>query len=126
MAPAVRSAVLLSALTSLAAASTGCAGDQEIERPAPLFGDVPIEYPVHLWDQDIEGETRLRVRVTDTGEVDSVEIVESSGHAAFDSAAIAGARDLRFRPARRNGKRIEVWAEVPVNFSKRPRPSGGL
>ena len=25
-------------------------------------------------------------------------------------------------PARRDGKRIEVWAEVPVHFSKRPRP----
>lgn len=102
-----------------------CAGDQEIERPSPLFGDTPIEYPVSLWDQDIEGETRLRVRVTDTGAVDSVEVVESSGHEAFDSAAIAGAKELRFRPARRNGKRIEVWAEVPVAFSKRPRPEGG-
>lgn len=103
----------------------GCAGDQEIERPSPLFGDIPIEYPVSLWDQNLEGETRLRVRVTDTGTVDSVEVVESSGHEVFDSAAIEGARDLRFSPARRNGKRIEVWAEVPVRFSKRPRPEGG-
>ena len=53
---------------------------------------------------------------------DSIVVLESSGHLAFDSAAIAGARDLRFRPARRNGKRIVVWAEVPVHFSKRPRP----
>lgn len=118
----VRDAALAGAVLAL----TGCAGDQEIERPTPLFGDVPIEYPVSLWDQDIEGETRLRVRVTDTGGVDSVEVVESSGHVAFDSAAIAGARKLRFRPARRNGKRIEVWARVPVNFSKRPRPEGGV
>ena len=117
----VRGAILIGALSSLAA----CAGDQEIERPSPLFGDVPIEYPVSLWDQDIEGETRLRVRVTETGAVDSVEVMETSGHPAFDEAAIAGARELRFRPARRNGKRIEVWAEVPVHFSKRPRPTGG-
>ncbi len=114
------------ALASAVLALNGCAGDQDIERPTPLFGDVPIDYPVSLWDQDIEGETRLRVRVTDTGGVDSVEVVESSGHEAFDEAAIAGARKLRFRPARRNGKRIEVWARVPVNFSKRPRPEGGV
>lgn len=118
----VRGAAFAGAVVALA----GCAGDQDIERPTPLFGDVPIEYPVSLWDQDIEGETRLRVRVTDTGGVDSVEVVESSGHEAFDSAAIEGARKLRFRPARRNGKRIEVWARVPVNFSKRPRPEGGV
>ena len=58
---------------------------------------------------------------------------EKSSLKAFDSAAIAGASDLRFTPARRDGKRIEVWAQVPVRFSKRPRPdtlgasmSGGL
>lgn len=101
-----------------------CAGDAEVEQPAPLFGEVPIVYPLELWDQDIEGETLLRVRVTDMGAVDSVEVLETSGHAAFDSAAVAGARDLRFQPARREGKRIQVWARVPVHFSKRPRPGG--
>lgn len=103
----------------------GCSGDQEIESPSPLYGEVPIEYPIELWDQDVEGATLLKVRVTDTGRVDSIVVVETSGHPAFDTAAIEGARDLRFRPARRNGKRIDVWAEVPVHFSKRPR-SGGL
>ncbi len=99
-----------------------CRGEGEIQQPAPLYGDVPINYPIQLWDQDMEGETLLRVRVTDTGQVDSVEVAESSGMAAFDSAAAQGAKDLRFRPARRRGKRIEVWAKVPVHFSKRPRP----
>jgi TonB family protein len=107
---------------AFAALIAACASDQEIERPAPLYGDVPIDYPIELWDQDIEGQTLLRVRVTETGQVDSVVVLESAGHGAFDSAAIAGARDLRFRPARRKGKRIVVWAEVPVHFSKRPRP----
>lgn len=100
----------------------GCTADAEIDQPAPLYGEVPIEYPLSLWDQDMEGETLLRVRVTDTGQVDSVEVLESSGHVAFDSAAVQGARDLRFSPARKGGKRIEVWAKVPVHFSKRPRP----
>ncbi|MSR36121.1 MAG: energy transducer TonB [Gemmatimonadetes bacterium] len=111
---------------AFAALIVGCAGDQEIERPAPLYGEVPIDYPIELWDQDIEGQTMLRVRVTDMGRVDSVVVLESSGHEAFDSAAIAGARELRFRPARRKGKRIVVWAEVPVHFSKRPRPDSAL
>jgi TonB family protein len=100
----------------------GCQVDGEIEQPRPL-GEVPIEYPLQLWDQDMEGETVLRVLVGDTGGVDSVEVVETSGHPAFDSAAVAGALKLRFSPARQeDGERIEVWAEVPVRFSKRPRP----
>ncbi|HUP53120.1 MAG TPA: energy transducer TonB [Longimicrobiales bacterium] len=99
-----------------------CGGEAEIEQPTPLFGEVPIEYPLHMWDQDMEGETLLRVRVSDIGMVDSVEVLQSSGYASFDSAAVAGADNLRFTPARRDGERIAVWAEVPVFFSKRPRP----
>jgi TonB family protein len=114
------------ALAAAASWTAACGGDQEVERPTPLYGEVPIEYPLALWDQDIEGETLLRVRVTDVGRVDSVEVQRSSGHEAFDSAAISGAMDLRFQPARRNGKRIDVWAQVPVHFSKRPRPAAPL
>jgi len=106
----------------LALAFAGCGGESEIERPSPLYGEVPIEYPLKLWDQDMEGETLLRVRVTDTGAVDSVEVVVSSGYADFDAAAVEGARELRFRPARRDGERIPVWAHVPVPFSKKPMP----
>lgn len=107
---------------SLLSGLQGCGGEGEIEQPTPLYGDVPIEYPLHLWDQDMEGETLLRVRVTDTGAVDSVEVMTSSGHAEFDAAAMEGARRLRFTPARQDGKRIQVWAQVPVHFSKSPMP----
>jgi protein TonB len=110
------------ALLGVLVLAAGCGAEREIEQPRPLYGDVPIEYPLHMWDQDMEGQTVLRVRVTDVGVVDSVEILESSGYASFDSAAVAGGRELRFTPARRDGKRITVWAEVPVFFSKRPRP----
>ncbi|MGE0158774.1 MAG: energy transducer TonB [Gemmatimonadales bacterium] len=106
--------------------SSACAEEGEIEQPTPLYGQVPIDYPLHMWDQDKEGETILRVRVTDVGAVDSVEVLRTSGFGAFDSAAVVGARALRFTPARRDGERIAVWAEVPVYFSKRPRPDSLL
>ncbi len=103
----------------------GCTGDQEIERPAPLYGEIPIEYPLDMWDQGIEGETLLRVRVNDLGEVDSVEVAETSGHPVLDTAALKGALEMRFSPGRRGGKRVPVWARVPVHFSKRPNPGDG-
>jgi len=109
-----------------AVAAAACGEEAEIEQPTPLYGEVPIDYPLHMWDQDKEGETILRVRVTDVGAVDSIEVLQSSGFGAFDSAAVAGARSLRFTPARRDGERIAVWAEVPVYFSKRPRPDSLL
>jgi len=105
---------------------SGCLGDPDLEVPTPLYGDVPIEYPVQLWDQGVEGEVLLRVRVDDMGRVDSVEVSRSSGHSALDSAALVGGRELRFTPGRKKGKRVTVWANVPVHFSKRPQPQGGI
>ena len=95
-----------------------CGGDQHIERPTPLFSDSPVEYPLELWDQDIEGSTIVRVLVNREGGVDSVAVVESSGHAALDSAAVHGARNMEFEPAVRAGEPLRVWARVPVHFSK--------
>jgi protein TonB len=121
----LKSGVRIVAVVAAVAASA-CGEEAEIEQPRPLYGEVPIDYPLHMWDQDKEGETILRVRVTDVGAVDSIEVLQSSGFGAFDSAAVAGARSLRFTPARRDGERIAVWAEVPVYFSKRPRPDSLL
>ena len=103
-------------------AAFSCGGESEIEQPVPLLDEMTIDYPLSLWDQAIEGETLLRVRVTETGAVDSVEIFGFSGYRAFDSAAVAGATGLLFNPATRDGKRIGVWVTLPVQFSKRPRP----
>ncbi|TVR55826.1 MAG: energy transducer TonB [Gemmatimonadales bacterium] len=101
----------------------GCGQGADLEQPTPLYGEAPIDYPIGLWDEGVEGTTLLRLRVSETGEVDSVEVVETSGHLGLDSAAVAGARDLRFQPGRRNGKRVRMWASLPVHFSTRPRSS---
>ncbi len=96
----------------------GCGQGDPMEEPTPLYGEVPIEYPLDLWDAGVEGETILRVRVTEMGAVDSVEVIQGSGYPAFDSAAVRGAFQLRYSPARRKGTRIAVWARVPVHFTK--------
>jgi len=113
-----RSSPCLSGILLLFLLLSGCGEGGTVEDPTPLYGEVPIEYPLDLWDADVEGETLLRVRVTETGGVDSVEVMEPSGYPAFDSAAVRGALQLRYDPARRKGKRIAVWAKVPVHFTK--------
>lgn len=104
----------------------GCGGDDELEDPVPLFDEVPIEYPLPLWDQGVEGTTLLRVRVGEDGTVDSALVMRSSGHEDLDSAAVRGAWDLRFEPARRAGTSVPVWAQIPVHFSRTGEaPEGG-
>ena len=102
----------------------GCTGDRGIERPQPLSSASPVEYPLELWDQDVEGSTLVRVLVNTEGGVDSVMVLESSGHAALDSAALQGAKSMEFEPARRAGEPLRVWARVPVHFSKSGEPPG--
>jgi TonB family protein len=104
--------------------AAGCGGEPVIDQPRPLYGEEPVEYPLALWDAGVEGETVLRVRVTDTGVIDSIEIATTSGHVGLDSAAISGVRELRFDPGRQDGERTRMGATLPVVFSKRPGGAG--
>ncbi|MCA9736360.1 MAG: energy transducer TonB [Gemmatimonadota bacterium] len=110
---------------ALVALLTACGGEQRIEQPVPLYGESPVEYPLELWDQGVEGEVLLRVLVDADGAIDSVAVETSSGHGGLDTAAIQGVRQMQFTPARLNGRRTDAWARVPVRFSKKPKPEGG-
>lgn len=77
---------------------------------------LPFRYPEAAWRERIGGETKLRIHITREGTVDSAYVVKSSGHPALDSAALAGARQLRYRPARRGEEPVAVWAVLPVRY----------
>lgn len=98
----------------------GCGGgvEEPVELPQPLTTESPFEFPVSLWDEGVEGETRLMVHVTTLGEVDSVFVKDSSGYAEFDSAAVAGVGNLRFTPGRKGQKRVGHWVVLPVRFTR--------
>jgi periplasmic protein TonB len=113
-------------LAPLASALVGCYGEAEpAQQPEVVEGESPFRYPPELWDSGVEGETILMVHVTRQGTVDSAYVLESSGEAAFDSAAVNGARDLRFSPARRGEARVAAWARLPVRFHKEEAPAQG-
>lgn len=78
--------------------------------------ELPFEYPPDAWRRGVGGEVVVRIRITETGRVDSVLLVKSSGHASLDSAAVAGALKLRYRPARQAEQAVAVWGTLPVRF----------
>jgi TonB family protein len=92
--------------------------DAALQDPVPMPDASPIEYPVALWDSNVQGETEVLVHINEFGDVDSVLIATTSGYAEFDSAALAGARLLRFTPGRRGDKRVAVWTKIPVRFAQ--------
>jgi len=86
------------------------------EEPPRQLTSSTFHFPEELWDAGVEGETTLRIFVTEEGAVDSAKVDNSSGFEQFDSAAVRGAYDLHFEPAKRGGVPISVWVLLPVRF----------
>jgi TonB family protein len=107
------------------AAQTSAPADQE--PPVALNGDAPIQYPPRQYDQKVEGDVVLRLFVDSTGRLtpESSKVAESSGYSALDSAALSGARQLRFAPARRHGLPIATAFLQPIEF-RHPGASGAV
>ncbi len=88
------------------------------EPPVALNADIPIAYPPGLYDRNVDGEVLLRLFVDTAGKLvaESTRVAETSGYAAFDSAAIAGAPRLKFAPAKRHGLPVATAFVQPVEF----------
>ncbi len=95
------------------------------EPPVPINPDSPIQYPPRLYDQKVEGDVVLRLFVDSVGRLvpESSKVAESSGYSGLDSAALAGAKQLRFAPARRRGLAVATAFLQPIEF-RRPTSGG--
>ena len=102
-------------------------GPPDQEPPVALNADSPIQYPPRLYEQKVEGDVVLRLFVDSTGRLapESSRVAESSGYAALDSAALGGAKKLRFAPARRHGLPVAAAFLQPIEF-RHPAASGAV
>jgi TonB family protein len=121
----VRTHSLTGLLALLVAALGGCEEAEPITPPRQLPGS-PFHYPEELWDAGVEGETVLRLWVNPVGAVDSVRVEQTSDYPAFDSAAVNGARDLQFEPARQGQGTVGTWVLLPVQFDLPGSDSAGV
>jgi TonB family protein len=78
----------------------------------------PVDYPVPLLEQGIEGRVLLRMYADTDGALipDSVRVAESSGYPALDSAALGGAKGLRYSPALHHGRPVAGAFLQPIHF----------
>ena len=88
------------------------------EAPKMLNKELPFHYPPALFAKKVQGNVTLRLFIDRDGHVrsDSTQVVESSGYAAFDSAAIRGSQELQFVPAKTKGEPQPVTILFPVYF----------
>lgn len=90
--------------------------NQPFYMPVMENEEMPFDYPKSAWDEGVGGETVLKIHISSSGAVDSARVLESSGHPGLDSAAVAGALQLRYRPARQGEDPVAVWGVLPVRY----------
>ncbi|HUP94429.1 MAG TPA: energy transducer TonB [Burkholderiales bacterium] len=83
---------------------------------AAYLRNTPPRYPLIARRNGVEGTVRLKVFVTREGRPADVQLDQSSGSAALDTAAFDAVKTWQFVPARRGQEAIESWVVVPVVF----------
>lgn len=98
--------------------------EEEPTVPFPLLSAKPKvlrrvkpAYPEMALKAGIEGRVIVRVLINTRGNVEEVQIVQSNP--MFDAAAVAAAREFKFRPGEQRKRPVKVWVTIPFTFKLR-------
>ena len=90
--------------------------DDSVDLPPRPRHREPIAYPPSARAQGVEGYVVLSLLISETGEIEQVEVLESSPAGLFEQNAIEGVRSWRFEPAQYQGRNVRVWARQSIRF----------
>jgi TonB family protein len=106
-----------------AATKTGAAAEPAEEAkidvdqmPVPKTTVQPT-YPERARKAGIQGMVLLKVKVSETGSVESVQVEEGvQGHVELDDAAVEAVKQWSFEPAQKDGEPVAIEVMIPVQF----------
>lgn len=75
-----------------------------------------VAYPYSTKIDGLSGTVYIAVLVTEDGNVNTVQLVLSSGVSALDNAALDAARRCRFKPGIHNGEPVMFWTTLSYEF----------
>lgn len=84
--------------------------------PVPISRTPPV-YPREAIRRGIGGTVRVQVTVASNGNVERMEVAQTSGNRFLDRAAMEAVRRWRFTPALRNGQPVSATVVIPVDFT---------
>jgi TonB family protein len=95
-------------------------GAQSASAPADSINLEPIKtreavYPLEAAKRQLQGQVWLKVHVSETGDVTNVDVI--SGDPILAKAAVDAAKKWKFKPFIKNGRPVEISAELPFNFA---------
>lgn len=88
-----------------------------VERPVALAGRLQPAYPEAARRFGLEGMVVLRALITESGDVESIEVVrETRPGLGFGAAAAEAVSTWKYRPGRLDGRPVAVMLTVVVDF----------
>lgn len=77
----------------------------------------PPRYPATAVEQKVAGRVLLKILVGTDGKAKQVLVEKSNPQGVFDEATVNAAKLWTFEPQMRDGRAVEGWIMVPVDFS---------
>ena len=99
--------------------------------PSAINRTPPPKYPAEAAAAEVDGRVILKLLVRTDGTVKDVVVERSEPAGVFDAATVEAARMWTFDPATEDGRPVERWVRVPVDFRSSedeavaPAPGGG-
>ena len=90
-------------------------GQLQKTTPSPRYNPPPA-FPPEMLVARKSGVVIVQVQIDAEGRVISCKVQESSGHVAFDAAAVEAVNRWRFEPARRFGIPVATAVLCPIRF----------
>ena len=92
------------------------AGIGGVSNPEPITKTKP-SYPEIARKAKVQGQVILQAVVRKDGTVGEVQVLRSPGSKfGFDEAAIAAVKQWRYKPGLQNGKPVDVYFTIVVDF----------
>jgi TonB family protein len=101
-----------------ATATTGILPESpQIDIARPLYKqNTSPRYPLRARRMGYEGLVMLKVLVDESGRVNELEVLQSSGYAILDKAALSSVKKWMFVPGTEGGKKKKMWVKIPIRF----------
>ena len=75
-----------------------------------------LKYPTYAKENDIQGKLYVRFLINKAGNVEQIKTINTV-HPLLDKEAIRIVKSLpQWIPGKQNGKTINVWYTIPINF----------
>jgi protein TonB len=90
--------------------------DDSVDQPPRPTRQTPLPYPSSARKQGVEGYVVLSLLISAAGEIEKVQVLESSPAGLFEESAVQGVQNWRFEPAQYQGRNVRVWAKQRIRF----------